>query len=412
MTRGTLLAATGAALALVTGSAIAQDMPRWKFDPYTQNKPHMIEKAGYIALGTEIPFGQRGAQTVTTADIDKHLDYARIRWVETPHFRLGSSLETVSVPQDREIKAKIRAELERLQKKLPTVNPRTRRLDPWLRTHLFAQRAEEHYAEIQKWFGVQDSDFPASMKDVIRMPDKTFMGFGPFLGMQDKYLLLLTEHEGTYVDYIKSFAGRDTRFGQRWHYKDVGSLFYGVSTESDDRRLKDDTALHCNVVFNLTINLFDGFRHYSYDSPVWIREGLGHWFERRVNERFNSFDQDEGSTLDIRSTWKWESHTRKIIGTDKYAPFSEAYGWRNYGQIKFDDHVALWSRVDYLLSFGPEKFKTFLFHIKGRVDADWTPDPSDLVGAHREALREAYGLNPLTLDEKWQQWVYENYSTR
>lgn len=106
---------------------------------------------------------------------------------------------------------------------------------------------------------------------------------------------MLFEKEGSFNTYMKTYLGRDSHFGQRWHCKDVGCILFTIATECDEGRHKDDTALHGSVAFNVSQNLLDGFRHYSYDMPVWLREGLGHWFERRVSPRFNSFDQNEGS---------------------------------------------------------------------------------------------------------------------
>lgn len=407
-------ARTLAALALaVCADAIrAQDIPPYKIDPYTRDTAKFMEAAGYVTLGP-MPFGQRGAEEVSSADIEAHLSYAQIIWVETAHFRIGSTLPRWKVPNDLETRNKIRAELERLHEKLPAVDPKTRILDPWLRLHLFAQRLEDTYAAFQELLGVTDQDFPGVGEPIVITPGKRYMGYGPYLGMKDKYLVFLTETEGTYADYLKNFVGRNSRFGQRWHFKDVGSLFYGVSTESKPGRLKHDTALHCNVVFSATINLLDGFRHFSYHLPVWIREGLGHWFERNISPKWNTFDQDEGSPLDIKNTWKWQPYTVALIPKEKkYAPFSEAYTWRSYGDIKFDDHVALWSRVDFMIAQGQDKFAQFIFGIKGRVDENWQVDQNDLVGATREALRDAYKLNPLTLDDEWKKWVMATYERR
>jgi hypothetical protein len=209
---------------------------------------------------------------------------------------------------------------------------------------------------------------------------------------------------------MKAYLGRDSKFGQRWHFKDVGCLIFTIATECDEGRLKHDTALHCSVAFNLSQNLLDGFRYYSYDLPVWIREGIGHWYERRVDPKWNSFDQTEGSPADMRKTWRWEPLVRGLVtGGGKFAPFAEAYTWRDFGTITFNDHMAIWSRFDFLMAQGQEKWRTFLFEIKGRVDAQWLADQSDLVGATREALQKAYGISVLQFDEKWGEWVKATY---
>jgi hypothetical protein len=403
------------ALGTLAAAAAAQTdkLPKWRIDPYTRNDPEPMAKAGYVSFGP-FPFGNLGASEVRTDAIDKSLPYVQILWLETAHFRLGIDLPEFTVPMDPETRAKIRSELERLAEKLPRVNPKARRLDPWLRAHLFAQRAEDLYAEFCRLAGVRDEDFPQDPDKVIVLPGATYMGQGPFLGMKNKFLLLLFEKEGPFRQYMQAYLGRDSRFGQRWHCKDVSSLLYTVSTESDENnRLKDDTALHCNVAFNVSQNLLDGFRYYSYDLPVWIREGFGHWFERRVDPRFNSFDQTEGSPADMRTTSRWEPYVRNLIASSgKFAPFAEAYTWRDFGSITFNDHVAIWSRMDFLMAQGREKWQSFLFEVKGRVTKDWLPDQQDLVGVTRDALHKCYGISVLTIDEKWAEWVKANYPTQ
>lgn len=401
--------ALAATLAWPATAQTQDKLPKWKLDPYTKNKPEALQKAGYVSYGP-FPFGFHGTGPMTSEQVDKHLSYVNILWVETAHFRIGTDLPTYKVPLEPEFKNKIRAELERLGEKIPNIDPKTRTLPPWLRLHLFAQRCEDLYAEFSRLAGVVDADFPGGSGGVVT-PGATYMGQGPYLGMKEKYLLLLVNKEGTFKDYMKHYLGRDSKYGQRWHFKDIAALIYTVSCDAEEGRLRDDTAMHCDVAFNISQNLLDGFRHYSYDLPVWIREGLGHWFNRKVNPRFNSFDQNEGSTADMKKEWQWEVYcrTKLVQGGGKFAPFSEAFTWRDFGSITFNDHVAVWSRFDFMMSMGQEKWRAFLFEVKGRVDARWIPDQSDLVGATRQALQKAYGINALEFDEKWAEWVKATY---
>lgn len=403
------------ALANLSETASAQGknkQPKWKIDPYTKNDPKLIERAGYVSYGP-FDFGGVGADAVTTEQIQTSLPYVQIIWIETPHFKIGINLPTYPVPVDLSTRKKLRAELERLAEKIPGINPKARRLDPWLRAHLFAQRAEDVYTEFCDLAGVTDKDFPQDPDDLLLTEDAVYMGFGPYLGMKRKYLLLLFDRSGPFEQYMQGYLGRKSRHGQRWHFKDRSSLIYTVATDCDDGRLKDDTALHGNVAFNLSQNLLDGFRYYSYELPVWMREGLAHWFERRVSPKSNSFDQTEGSPADLRKTWKWEPYTRKLLANGKFAPFVTAYTWRDFGNITFNDHVALWSRMDFMMSLGKDKWRTFLFEVKGRVNPeDWSPDQRDLVGATRQAIKKAYGFSVLQFDDKWAAWVKKNYATQ
>lgn len=394
-------------------AAQKDDTPKWRIDPYTKNDPKQIAAAGYVSYGPFL-FGNLADTPTQTTQIDDALEYVEILWVETAHFRIGSNLPTWTVPQDMETRTKIRAELERLQQKLPSVNPKTRTLDPWLRLHLAAQRLEELYTEVQELFGVTDADFPADPSKVIRQPGARYMGFGPYLGMKEKFQVVMFEKLGPYRQYLMDFIGRDTKFPQRWHFKETGALMFAVSTECDGGNLKHDTAIHCALAFNVGQNMLDGFRSYTYDLPVWIREGWSHWLLRRVDEKWNQFDQQEGGVADMKKTTNWGPYVRNLVSASnpKFAPFSEAYTWRDFGNLTFNDHTAIWSRMDFLQSQGKEKWQKFLFAVKGRVDDQWIADQSDLVGATRDALRDAYGISVLDFDRKWSEWVKTTYPSK
>ncbi|HEX5053920.1 MAG TPA: hypothetical protein VFZ65_19230 [Planctomycetota bacterium] len=396
---------------LLAATAAAQDdkLPKWRIDPYTKNDPKLMEKAGYVSFGP-FRFGNIADRVVQSSDIDASLEFIQILWIETPHFRIGTNLPPWRIPEESQTKKKIRAELEELQQKLPGINPKTRTLDPWLRAHLTALRLEKLYAETSALFGVTDADFPQDPNNVVKLPGAKYMGYGPYMGMKDKFLVLLFEKGAVYQQYMKAYLGRDTQTPQRWHFKESSSILFTMANEDDRFPSKHDTALHCRLAFNVSQNLLDGFRYYGYDLPVWIREGFGHWNWRRIDPNYPSFDQNEGSIADMKLISRWEPYCRNLLSSPgKFAPFAEAATWRDFGDIKFDDHVAIWSRMDWLISQGPEKFQKFLFEVKGRVDDNWGPDQTDLVGAVRDAIKDAYGLSMLNFDAKWAEWVKATY---
>lgn len=385
---------------------------KWKVDPYTKNDPEKMAAAGYLNYGP-FEFGSLAADEVSSTDVAATLEYVDIIWMETAHFRIGVQLPQWSVPTEAATKKKLRAELTALKARLPKVNPKTRKLDPWLRAHLTAYRMEKLYSETMTLFGVTDESFPQDPDKVLIGPKDSYMGYGPYLGMRDKFLLLVTEKESTHRQYLKKFVGRDTKFPQRWHFTDAGSLLFAVPTESDDFPLKHDTALHCALAFNVSQNLLDGFRHYSYDVPVWIKEGFGHWNSRRIDGKWPSFDQNEGSVADMKRLDKWRPYAKSLLSKKgKWAPFPTVAGWRDFGAITFNDHVMVYSRMDYLMSLGPTRWQKFLRAVKGRVDDQWQPDQRDLVGATREGLKQAYGLTFLNFDDRWRAWVKETYPSK
>jgi hypothetical protein len=138
----------------------------------------------------------------------------------------------------------------------------------------------------------------------------------------------------------------------------------------------------------------------------------------------------------------------------KFTPFAEMGKWRNYGEIKFNDHLAVWSRIDYLINFestltdakgepvapppepkptpepasaapgsqpasrpgggGPKtKFAQFLEIMKSRVDPKTMfPDGSNLIEVQRDAMQQVFGLTARTFDERWKEWVIKTYSDK
>lgn len=409
-----LLAGLACTLAPLSAQA-DRDTPRWRIDPYTRNEPGGLARFDYVSYGP-FEFGQRGADPCTSTDIDEHFgDDCQILWVETPHYRIGTSLEAWAVPFDPKLKAKIRAELEEMKERtqISKINPKTRKLDPWLRLHLFAQRLENHYAEVSARLGVTDEDFPKDDDDRKARTGK-YMGEGPYLGQKNKYLFLLFEKTEHYNDYLASFTGRRTIGGQQWNFMKVDSLLYSCSADnpSEGSRLRDDLAMHGHVIHANTHSLLNGYLHYNYNMPVWIREGLAHWFERRVTEKYNSYTRGEGAPPLDNPQWRYELEARQLAASDKFVPMAEAMNWRDFGQMDFDAHVSLWSRWDYLMTLGDDKFAGFIRGAKGQIDPLSGALNGDVLAGTRDALREHYKMTPLVLDERWKEWALETYPAK
>ena len=73
----------------------------------------------------------------------------------------------------------------------------------------------------------------------------------------------------------------------------------------------------------------------------------------------------------------------------------------------------LWARVDFLMSFGKEKFKAFMFEIKGRYDHQTGRAlQEDLVGVVRDAIQKVYGISILSFDDKFKEWAEATYPAK
>jgi hypothetical protein len=355
-------------------------------DPYTRGEPAAFERAGYVGLG---PFTLIGA--TGTDEVQRTLGEARVLWVETAHFKLGSTLAGYRTGADKREEKQLRAELERLAKKFERFAPPRNRLDPWLRLHLFAQRLEEQYAEFMRRFGFEDRDF------VRAEPESPFerstMGSGPFLGMPEKPTVLLTEGDATLGRFLGHYLRLEESGSWRGQLKGA-SMFLGLSAE----RLRSqgyalDAGLHCALSANLAYNLVEGFRGYHDSSPEWFKCGLAHWFSRRIDERWTVYAR--GTTLELEDdSWRWAPRVRGLVAHEQALPWEKMLEWKRWEDIDAAGHMLVWSRFDWLLARKSADLRAFLMGMTEPV----------IPAAQQElCLRAAFGASAAELDAQWRE---------
>ena len=364
---------------------------------YCGGDPALLEAAQLVSHGP-FAFGSSNTETV-----DKLLATSDIRWIESRHFRIGFALGSHKVKQEE--KNKIRAELEKLSVALPEVSPKTKILDPWLRAHLYAQRSEEIYARFMELMMVEQSSFPAQPGHWNRQGK--YMGEGPYMGQREKFEILILPSEASHVMFLKNSFGLLIKQTQRWNIIDRDALIVAIHTGQGG--LREDGALHGHLAFNLAINLLDGYKHYSYETPIWIREGLAHYMEREISPEFNSFDSSEGAVADKTSKSKWEPEVKKLVSTRAAPRMAELINLKGYAELQLPHHFATWSIIDYLLRTNPEGFACLNDRLHGITNSEGFPDGSNLEDAHREAFKECLGLSYAQFDTAWAEWVMANY---
>jgi len=367
--------------------------------PYCKNDPELLKQAGLVSHGG-FEFGIND-----TAQIDALLATSDIRWLESAHFQLGFALSPHKLKDDE--KKKVRAELEKLALVLPEVDPRVKVLDPWLRTHLYAQRCEEVYARFSEIMQVKDSDFPKG--GTPWNGQGKYMGEGPYLGQNGKYEVLLLPSEAAGTQFLREQFGLLTKLSQRWNVTNRDSLVLVVHTGQGD--LKEDGAMHGHVAFNLAINLLDGYKHYSYDTPIWIREGLGHLIEREINPKFNTFDSSEGAVAAMTRKEKWEPEVRKMVQAGQQIRMAQLLALKDYAGLTLNHHYTTWSITDYLVRTKPDAYAALNARLHGITNQHNIGDGSNMPDVHRTAFQECIGMSYTEFDAAWAKWVEETYIT-
>lgn len=370
-------------LSALTGSTLGQAPVPAPPDPYTGGAPAALQELGYRSLGP-FPWGAG----ISTRGLERVLGTA-LRWVETEHFKVGCGLETWALAGPTRERRKIQAELGDLRNVLRTVRVRTRRLDPWLRLHLFARRAERLYA-----------DFAGRI-------DAREVGFGEKLGSlgeRGKFCLLLLQRESDLGRYLRCFP-RLAGDGPLCHsFFDTGSRVFVTCAEREGGGWMSDTALHCEAVYGLMLNMLATCTG-DHDSPLWWREGLCHWYQRRIDPRYDSVTVDDHAVLQ-HPRWNWPPQVRARARSGAYPDAATAVGWRDMGEVGQTGHMFAWSRVDFLMTEKGEGLSRFLCRIRSQWLSPSRSRAADNVEWHRDAVEDAFGLTLEEFDEQWLAFVH------
>jgi hypothetical protein len=397
-----LLSRTAALLlvASLTATLAAQRGRLPEVSPYTKGEPERMQKAGILSYG---PFPFAGK---TTSDVAAAMISTQYIWIEVAHHRIGLDLPPYTVPTGES--PRIREELTELAKVLPTVNPKAKILDPWLRLHLYAHRAEKFYLKFQELLGVTDASFPGERPN-------NYMGEGPFLGEKGKFEVLITDRVDNHAYFVRTFYGAPQKYGKLHNFPELDTLCLAFPTRGTPNLTGRDPQVHNSMVHLLTHLYFDAYRHYSYDVlPAW-KEGLAHYLRWNNDPEYPYFMLDEAAAeIDIH-TDKWKVEARKLALAGEALPFSKMLTIHAYGDLDAKAHLSLFSKVDFLIEGfpdGKERFRKFMNLVKGRLNPDTTGDGSDMTGCFRDAIQQAYGLNALNFDEQWKEWVLATYPAR
>ena len=364
--------------------------------PWCHNDPELLKKAGLVNHGP-FEFGK-----FDVAKVHEIIPEVDIRWIETEHFRIGFGLGAQKVKLEE--KKKILAELLRLKEFFPDIKPEIQILDPWMRTHLYAQRCEDIYKRFIEIAHVGDRKFKGSEGG---QQGGGYMGEVPYLGMKQKYEVLILPNEAAHLAFLMAEAGLPIRKSQRWHFIERGCI--SIICHAQQGRLRTDQALHGHIAFNLAHNLLDGLNHYTYDTPVWYHEGLAHFMEREVDPDYNSFDAGEGSTADTSSKSDWRPEVLKLITTEKAPRLAELLSLSTYAELKLPHHFTTWSMIDFLIKEKPAEFAKFIWLMKTHMDEKGLPTGANLAEWHRKSFKDAFGWNYQEFDEAWKAWAREAY---
>jgi hypothetical protein len=375
-------------LALLSSSAQKSKTP--DVCPWCKNESELMTKSGLVSHGP-IPIGMEDSKALAEK-------FPGPDWIfaETAHLRWAFSLGFENV--DNEDQERVTAELTRMRAIFPKIPEKLKRIDPWLRLHMLALRGEDFYARLQKLLGVTDADFPAE-----RSATGPFVGIGRYLGERDKFEVVVHATRVTHRKHAEEITGAAINDTVRWHYPGLHKLIVVLPAEDGD--VRRDRWLFPFIAHNLSHTFFSAYKHFSYDPPVWIDEGLALALEKEIEPRSTTNDGDEGTYREAKGPSDWAAAAKKLVVMTKAPQLATLMHVQGFGDLDRDATIAICSMARFLIAEHPEQLAKFLGGVKGQLDERGSPSGRDLPGLQRGLLKEIWRWTPQDFDEAWKVWA-------
>ena len=136
------------------------------------------------------------------------------------------------------------------------------------------------------------------------------------------------------------------------------------------------------------------------ESPAWIEEGFGHYYERRENIRWNNFCWAEGKPPTDFTKPDWEAIIFTLVRRDKDVPFSQWCEKLQPGEMSGVENGLSWSIVKWLIETEPLRFTKVLELMH---DQKLNLRSADMI-------QEAFGCSPSVLYQRWREYVLKEYA--
>lgn len=357
-------------------------------DPYTRGDDKLLAAAGYERVGScELAPGQSSTQIEHALALEN-----RIAWIETAHFKLGVELPTCKV--DRDERKEVNEELDRLKKALPRVKAGASILDPWLRAHLVALRAEDCYEQFCEHFAIKADDKQES---------------APYLGMKSKFAVLIFTKESTLGTYAQTFLRREAKHALQ-HYLENDCLLYLDALEIHKADHRRDLGVRARIAYNVGVNLLDGYAGFQTMAPPWWREGYGQVLARQVSGKYAPIADPRVYENDQEQAWVWEPRVYGRARHNIAATAEKLFSIEKYEDLDFVTTMVAWSRVEFLLAQKDGAARKFLDALQA-----FSSPKLELAERHskqEEALNNAFGFDAAGFDEQWRTHVMKTYDRR
>ncbi len=360
-------------------------------NPRAPTTPLKIELAPYYCTQCVkeklIPEEQRtiNLYRAPVANLVARLEIDEKEWmaVQTPHFVIFSTLQDTNVKYSDSVFA--RFDLERLKplKMKVQFGPEGAKVDAHARLHLYQVRLERLYAH-----------FSALTNNTK-----------PNLGMPTPYEIYLFRDYTQHHAFVDTYFGRgQDKGGLQHHDREMPNFILFTTAESviSERFGKGDGSLANHVMHNGAHVLIDGYNNYYRETPAWLEEGLGHYYERRENIRINNFCCSEGKPPTEFIKPDWETTIFSIVRRDKDPPLVQWCEKKQPGEMTGIENGLSWGIVRWMVETEPIRFTKMLEPM----------DDLKLNLSSAQLVDQAFGVSVSVLYQRWRDYVLQEWAGR
>ena len=380
--------------------ALLLPVPCTAFTPAADTTPcaWCADEPERLAGARAIGHGPFPIARTTSAALAEQFDDREWLFLETPHFRIAWNLPASRITR-KDAKV-LEPDIARLRAVLIGVPERISKLPSGLRLHLMGQLLEDTYDRFQELADITDADFlPRNERD------PPWMGAGPFLGELDKFEFVYHADRETHEQFTRECTGVRSTDALRWHFSPAHKLMASIPAEDPD--LRQDRWLRGHSVHLASHLMFCAYKHFTYDPPLWMDEGLAHALERELEPASTTIDTDEGAGADRPKSKPWTGRDKKLVKRDKAPRVSTLMRIQSFADMDEAAHITSWSILCFMIEKHPAELAAVLGGVKGQLNASGVHSGGDLPGLQRRLFKEILGWSPAEFDSHWQAWVLE-----
>jgi len=272
---------------------------------------------------------------------------------------------------------------------VPKISVKKKSLKAHEAAHLYAEKLEELYTRMHEMFGTVDKEFLRSLHYVyiFAKPSQAHLAGPAYTGLQGLPTVKRSggaNHESVIVSWWdkSEYPKHEDMLRHQIHqvvHQYTSAYYYMYWFKPGE--------------FGLTPPWLN-------DKYGWLDAGLAHWFEMDFDGKAATFCFRE---QDSNARWgggDWHKNVYKAVVGEDTPSFAEAVSKPAHA-LTPREHQFAWSWVDYLMTLDAEDENTLRMGKALKL--------AKHKAATRDILKEAFGMSMLAFEDRWRQFVKDEY---